>query len=119
LRIKKKRNATETIDTGIKTQDMDRITVNREIATSTAMKVITSNKIMKTLTVIKVKVTVIMQEADSAMTASMGKEIKTEANRNSNVHRQDGRRQENQNHPRQQELPTQIQHTLPRVTQIK
>jgi hypothetical protein len=59
LRIKRRKNATETIDTGIKTQDKDRITVNREIAVSAAMKVITLNEIMETLSVIKMEVTVI------------------------------------------------------------
>jgi hypothetical protein len=59
LRIKRRKNATETIDTGIETQAKDRIAVNREIAVSTAMKVITLNEIMETLSVIKMEVTVI------------------------------------------------------------
>jgi hypothetical protein len=59
LRIKRRKNATETIDTGIETQAKDRITVNREIAVSAATKVITLNEIMETLSVIKMEVTVI------------------------------------------------------------
>jgi hypothetical protein len=78
LRIKRRRNTTKTIDTGIETQAKDRITVNTEIAVSATMKVITSNKIMETLTVIKVEVTVITQEADPVTITTKGKETKTE-----------------------------------------
>jgi hypothetical protein len=42
------------------------------------MKVITLNEKMETLTIIKVKATVITQEADPAMTTAMSEEIKTE-----------------------------------------
>jgi hypothetical protein len=77
LRIKRRKNATKTIDTGIETQAKDRIAVNREIAVSTATKIITWNEIMETLTVVKVEVTVVTQEADPAMTTTMGKVIKT------------------------------------------
>jgi hypothetical protein len=54
LRIKRRRNATETINTGIETQAKDRIAVNREIAVSAAIKVITLNEIMETLIFVKV-----------------------------------------------------------------
>jgi hypothetical protein len=77
LRIKRRKNATKTINTGIETEAKDRIAVNREIAVSAAMKIITSNKIMETPTVIKVEATVVTQEADPATTTAMGKEIKT------------------------------------------
>jgi hypothetical protein len=77
LRIKRRKNATETINMGIETQAKDIITVNREIAVSAATKIMTSNKIMETPTVVKVEVTVITQEADRTMTTTMGKEIKT------------------------------------------
>jgi hypothetical protein len=68
----------ETIDAGIETQAKDRTTVNREIAVSTATKMITLNKIMETLTVIKVEATVITQEADPVTITAKGKETKTE-----------------------------------------
>jgi hypothetical protein len=77
LRIKRRKNATKTIDTGIETQAKDRIAVNREIAVSAATKIITSNEIMETPTVVKVEATVVTQEADPVMTTAMGKEIKT------------------------------------------
>jgi hypothetical protein len=57
LRIKRRRNATETINTGMETQAKDRIAVNREIAVSAAIKVITLNEIMETLIFVKVEVT--------------------------------------------------------------
>jgi alpha-glucosidase (family GH31 glycosyl hydrolase) len=77
LRTKRRKNATETIDTGIETQAKDRIAVNREITLSAATKIITSNKIMETPTVVKVEATVVTQEADPATTTAMGEEIKT------------------------------------------
>jgi hypothetical protein len=52
-----RRNATKTIDMETETQANDRTTVNREIAVSTATKISTSNKIMETLTIIKVEAT--------------------------------------------------------------
>jgi hypothetical protein len=58
LRIKRRRNATKTIDMETETQAKDRTAVNREIILSAATKVITSNKIMETPTTIKVEVTV-------------------------------------------------------------
>ena len=78
LRTKRRKNATKTINTGIETQAKDRIAVNREIAVSATMKVITLNKIMETPTVVKVEATVVTQEADPTTTTVMGKEIKTE-----------------------------------------
>jgi tRNA pseudouridine-54 N-methylase len=75
LRIKRRRNATKTINTEIETQAKDRIAVNREIAVSAATKVITSNKIMETLTV---KATIVTQEADPVTITTKGKETKTE-----------------------------------------
>jgi hypothetical protein len=78
LRIKRRRNATKTIDTETETQAKDRTTVNREIVLSAAMKVITSNKIMETPTVIRVEVTVVTQEADPVTITAKGKETKTE-----------------------------------------
>jgi hypothetical protein len=78
LRIKRRKNATETINTGIETQAKAGIAVNREIADSAATKIITLNKIMETPTIIKVEATVVTQEADPATTTTMGEEIKTE-----------------------------------------
>jgi hypothetical protein len=78
LRTKRRKNATETINTGIKTQVKDRITVNREITVSAAMKVITSNKTMETPTIIKMEVTVITQEADPVTITTKGEETKAE-----------------------------------------
>jgi hypothetical protein len=49
LRLKRRRNTTKKIDTGIETQAKGRITVNREIKFSTTMKVITLNATMETL----------------------------------------------------------------------
>jgi hypothetical protein len=60
------------------TQAKDRTTVNREIAVSTATKVITSNEIMETLTVVKVEATIVTQEADPVTITAKGKETKTE-----------------------------------------
>jgi hypothetical protein len=60
------------------TQAKDRTTVNREIAVSAATKVITSNKIMETLTVVKVEPTVVTQEADPVTITAKGEETKTE-----------------------------------------
>jgi hypothetical protein len=60
------------------TQAKDRTAVNREIVLSAAMKVITSNKIMETPTVIKVEVTVVTQEADPVTITAKGEETKTE-----------------------------------------
>jgi hypothetical protein len=78
LKIKRRRNTTKKIDKGIETQAKDRIAVNIEITVSTAMKIITSNKIMETPTVIKVEVTVVTQEADPVTITTKGKETKTE-----------------------------------------
>jgi hypothetical protein len=78
LRIKRRKNTTEKINTGIEAQAKDRITVNREITVSTATKAITLNKVMETLTIIKVEAIVTTQEADPATITIMGKEIKTE-----------------------------------------
>jgi hypothetical protein len=61
-RIKRRRITTKTINTGIKTQDKDRITVKREITVSTTTKVITLNATMETLTIINnVEATVVTQ----------------------------------------------------------
>jgi hypothetical protein len=54
LRIRRRRNAAKTIDTETETQAKDRTAVNREIVLRTATKLITLNKIMETLTVVKV-----------------------------------------------------------------
>jgi hypothetical protein len=78
LRIKRRRNATKTIDAETETQEKDRTAVNREIILSTATKIITSNKIMETPTVIKVEVTIVTQEADPVTITAKGKETKTE-----------------------------------------
>jgi hypothetical protein len=78
LRIKRRRNATETIDTETETQAKDRTAVNREIILSAATKVITSNKIMETPTVIRVEATVVTQEADPVIITAKGEETKTE-----------------------------------------
>ena len=78
MRIKRRRNATETIDTETETQAKDRTTVNREIAVSTATKIITWNEIMETLTVIKVEATLVTQEADPVTITAKGEETKTE-----------------------------------------
>jgi hypothetical protein len=87
LKIKRRKNTTETINIGIETQAKARIAVNREIAVRAATKVITSNEIMETLTVIKVlEATVVSQEADPAMTTAMGKEIKTETETETAMH---------------------------------
>jgi hypothetical protein len=69
LKTKRRKNTTETINTGIETQVKDRITVNREITVSTAMKVITLNETMESLTVIKVEAT---QEADPVTITTKG-----------------------------------------------
>jgi hypothetical protein len=60
------------------TRAKDRTTVNREIALSAATKVITSNEIMETLTVVRVEATVVTQEADPVTITAKGKETKTE-----------------------------------------
>jgi hypothetical protein len=78
LRIKRRRNATETIDTEIETQAKDRTTINREIVFSAATKVITSNEIMETPTVVKVEATIVTQEADPVTITAKGEETKTE-----------------------------------------
>jgi hypothetical protein len=78
LRIKRRRNTTKTINTETETQAKDRTAVNREIVLSAATKVITSNEIMETPTVIKVEVTVVTQEADPVTITAKGKETKTE-----------------------------------------
>jgi hypothetical protein len=78
LRIKRRKNATKTIDTGKETQAKDRTAVNREIAVSAATKIITSNEIMETPTVVKVEATVVTQEADPVTITAKGKETKTE-----------------------------------------
>jgi hypothetical protein len=78
LRIKRRRNATKTTNTETETQDKDRTAVNREIVLSAATKVIMLNKIMETLTVIRVEATVITQEADPVTITTKGKETKTE-----------------------------------------
>jgi hypothetical protein len=78
LRIKKRRNATEIIDTETETQVKNRTAVNREIILSAAMKVMTSNEIMETLTIVKVEATVITQEADPVTITTKGEETKTE-----------------------------------------
>jgi hypothetical protein len=78
LRTKRRKNATKTINTGIETQVKDKIAVNREIAVSTAMKVITSNETMETLTVVKVEATIVTQEADPVTITTKGEETKTE-----------------------------------------
>jgi hypothetical protein len=78
LRIKRRRNATKTTNTETETQDKDRTAVNREIVLSAATKVITLNKIMESLTVIRVEATVITQEADPVTITTKGEETKTE-----------------------------------------
>jgi hypothetical protein len=78
LRIKRRRNATETIDTETETPAKDRTAVNREIVLSAATKVITSNEIMETPTVVKVEATVVTQEADPVTITTKGEETKTE-----------------------------------------
>jgi hypothetical protein len=78
LRIKRTRNATKTIDTETETQAKDRTTVNREIVLSAAMKVITSNEIMETPTVVKLEATIATQEADPVTITTKGEETKTE-----------------------------------------
>jgi hypothetical protein len=78
LRIKKRRNATKTIDMKTETQVKNRTAVNREILLSAATKVMTSNEIMETLTVVKVEVTIVTQEADPVTITAKGKETKTE-----------------------------------------
>ncbi len=104
LRTKRRKDTTETIDRGIETQVKDRITVNREIAVSTAKKVITSNETMETPTVVNAEVTVvtiITQEADPVTITAKGEEP-----------RQNQRQQQTkstltrQPKPRQQQLPT-------------
>jgi hypothetical protein len=60
------------------TQAKDRTAVNREIVLSAATKVITSNEIMETPTVVKVEGTVVTQEADPVTITAKGKETKTE-----------------------------------------
>jgi hypothetical protein len=62
----------------METQAKDGTAVNREIAVSATMKVITLNEIMETLTVIKVEVTVVTQEADPVTITAKGVETKTE-----------------------------------------
>jgi hypothetical protein len=78
LRIKRRRNATETINTETETRAKDRTAVNREIVLSAATKVITSNEIMETPTVVKVETTVVTQEADPVTITTKGEETKTE-----------------------------------------
>jgi hypothetical protein len=77
LRIKRRRNATETIDTETETRAKDRTAVNREIVLSAATKVIMSNEIMETPTVVKVETTVVTQEADPVTITAKGEETKT------------------------------------------
>jgi hypothetical protein len=60
------------------TQAKDRTTVNREIILSAATKVITSNEIMETPTVVRVEATVVSQEADPVTITAKGEETKTE-----------------------------------------
>ena len=78
LKIKRRRNATKTIDTVIETQAKDKTAVNREITVSAAMKIITSNEIMETLTVVRVEATIVTQEADPVTITAKGEETKTE-----------------------------------------
>jgi hypothetical protein len=78
LRIKRRRNTTKTIDMETETQAKDRTAVNREIVLSAATKVITSNKIMETPTVVRVEATVATQEADPVTITTKGEETKTE-----------------------------------------
>jgi hypothetical protein len=77
LRTNRRKKATKTINTGIETQVKDRIAVNREITVSAATKIITSNELIETPTVVKVEATDVTQEADPATTTTMGEEIKT------------------------------------------
>jgi hypothetical protein len=60
------------------TQAKDRTVVNREIVLSAATKIITSNKIIETLTIVKVEATIVTQEADPVTITTKGKETKTE-----------------------------------------
>jgi hypothetical protein len=60
------------------TQAKDRTAVNREIVLSAATKVITSNEIMETPTVVKVEATVVTLEADPVTITAKGEETKTE-----------------------------------------
>jgi hypothetical protein len=78
LRIKRRRNTTKKIDMETETQAKDRTVVNREIILSAATKIITSNEIMETPTVVKVEVTDVTQEADPVTITAKGKETKTE-----------------------------------------
>jgi hypothetical protein len=78
LQIKRRRNTTKTINMETETQAKDRTTVNREIVLSSATKVVTSNEIMETPTVVRVEATVITQEADPVTITAKGKETKTE-----------------------------------------
>jgi hypothetical protein len=78
LRIKRRRNATKAIDMETETQAKDRTAVNREIVLSAATKVITSNEIMETPTVVKVEATIVTQEADPVTITAKGEETKTE-----------------------------------------
>jgi hypothetical protein len=78
LRIKRRRNATETINMETETQAKDRTAVNREIVLSAATKVITSNKIMETPSVVRVEVTIVTQEADPVTITAKGEVTKTE-----------------------------------------
>jgi hypothetical protein len=116
LRIKKRKNATKTIDIGIDTQAKDRIAVNREIAVSATTKVITLNEIIETPAIVKMEVTVVTQQADPALTTAMGKEIKTETEMECIQTRWTQTRQSKQ---RQQQCTMQIQHPLPRAMQRK
>jgi hypothetical protein len=75
LRIKRRKNATKTINAEI---EKDRTAINREIAVNAATKIITLNKIMETPTVVKVEATIVTQEADPMTIASKGEETKTE-----------------------------------------
>jgi hypothetical protein len=77
LRIKKRRNATKTINMETETQVKNRTAVNREIILSAATKVM-SNKIMETPTVVKVEATIVTQEADPVTITTKGEETKTE-----------------------------------------
>jgi hypothetical protein len=78
LRIKRRRNATKTINTETETRAKDRTTVNREIVLSATTKVITLNETMETPTVVRVEATVATQEADLVTITTKGKETKTE-----------------------------------------
>jgi hypothetical protein len=81
LRTKRRKNTTKTINMETETQAKDRTAVNREIILSAATKVITSNEIMETPTVIKVEATIVTQEADPVTITTKGEETKTETDK--------------------------------------